>query len=268
MTVAIAIFNRKGGSGKTSVTINLGGALAELGNSVLLVDTDDQANLTEWTGFAKSVARSEGLNIVGLLENEDSEPDEVIQPAPHDAFDVLPGHKDMAMAERTLAGEGDGARRLERVLQRLRREYDFILVDCPPELSTVTDNALVACRRVLIPSYMHSKVSSAIDDLFDQMEVVERFFHVEIDTVGIVPVALEKHTNQLAFRDRLHKRAPEYMAPALRKRTSLIDAAAAAGHSIFSHHTSGHLKRAQGECQADYLALANFVIEQTERQYS
>ncbi len=160
-------------------------------------------------------------------------------------------------------------RRLARVFQRIRTDYDYILVDCPPALNVMTDNALLACGRVLIPVRMHRTYRRSINNLMGQINTLREVFEVDIDIVGVVPVGFEQQTDQQAFMKALKENAPQLLAPVLRKRQTLIEDAHDAGHSIFSYVPSGsYRKKAQRESQENYLALADFVIRRTAEEVS
>ena len=264
MSAAIAIFSQKGGVGKTSVTIHLAGALAFLGKRVLVLDLDGQADLTSHIGFTQDVYADDGYSIFNLLMDLKGNPNPLIRRAPHDNFDAIPGNASMYLAADMLSGQRNRERRLERVLSRIEREYDYILVDCPPGLDVVSDNAILACRRVLIPTEMHDTYRRTLRRLFEQVETLENTFDVQIAILGVVPVAYEPSSDQKAFLEALRGTIPKYMAPELRKRKTLIDDARRSGSSIFNYTPgNAYRKKAQRESQEDYLSLAKFVIQRT-----
>ena len=269
MTIALAILNQKGGTGKTPVTIHLAGALAVRGKRVLVLDLDGQADLSSGIGFKRDVYGADGDSILSLLLDLKADPNPLIRPAPNDDFDVIPGNMQMYLAEQSLTGQRNRERRLARVFKRIETAYDYILVDCPPALNVVTDNALLACRRVLIPARMHRSYRGSINNLIGQINTLREVFEVDIDIVGVVPVGFEQQTDQQAFINALKENAPQLLAPVLRKRQTLIEDARDAGHSIFSYVPGGsYRKKAQRESLEDYLALADFVIRRTAEEVS
>ena len=165
MSIAIAIFNQKGGAGKTPVTINRAGALAALGKSVLVCHLDGQVAPTTSVGFESDVYEDSGDSIYSLITELEGDVNKVIRPAPNDGFDVLPGNIQMYLAEKALATARNRERRLERIFEDIEADYDFILVYCPPSLGIVTDNALLACRHILIPARMHQTYTYTITTL-------------------------------------------------------------------------------------------------------
>ena len=144
MTRIVAIANQKGGVGKTTTGINLAAALAEQGRRVLLIDLDPQGNATMGSGAA---ATQQGLYDVLFGE---AEPRNAIA-AVACGYDVLAAHADLSGAELELIQIPQRERRLRQALVPLQGGYDYIYIDCPPALSLLTVNALVAADAVLIP---------------------------------------------------------------------------------------------------------------------
>ncbi len=160
MTQVIAVANEKGGVAKTTTTLSLAGALVESGNDVLLIDLDPQANLTLALGFDPAgVRRSIAdvlLNSTGLLSvsRETSLP----------GLDLVPSNLDMGLAERFLPIRRD----FESVLRNLlngQLYYDYILMDCPPSLGSVTTNAVTAARLLIIPTQAEYFSSHALRNM-------------------------------------------------------------------------------------------------------
>jgi len=265
----IAIFNQKGGTGKTAVTGNLAGALAELGKSVLVIDLDGQASLTRSLGLREAVYVDEGDNIYTMLTTLQGDPHTLIQRAPHDTFDILPGHYMMFEAAESLVAKRNREGRLSRILKTIRKPYDYILVDCPPQRGAISDNALLACRRVLVPAEMHEAYMDEVSGLFRQVRALEGDFDIQIGVVGIVPVAYRGNPDEAAYLEALRQYRAEWVAPCLRYRRSLMNHARVTGHSIFSYKPpASHRAKAQRESQADHLALAKFVMQRVEGEAS
>ena len=146
----ISIVNQKGGVGKTTTTINLGAALAELGRRVLLVDFDSQASMT--IGLGIKPYENEQFNSIWYLLNEpQADIHDAILKSNVPGMDFIRGHEDMAAAEARFVSEIAKEHKLRKMLAPVVNEYDVILIDCSPSLGTLTVNALTASAGVIIP---------------------------------------------------------------------------------------------------------------------
>ena len=134
---------------------------------MLVLDIDGQGDLTTGVGFDDEVFADSDASIYSLLTQSQGDLRCVVRPAPNDRFDVVPGNIQMYLADKALFTVHNRERRLERIFETISGVYDFILVDCPPNLGTVTDNALLACRHVLVPARMNKKNTRAITILLD-----------------------------------------------------------------------------------------------------
>ena len=129
----------------------------------------------------------------------------------------------MYLADKALFTVHNRERRLEQIFQTIYGVYDFILIDCPPNLGTVTNNALLACRHVLVPARMNKRNTRAITILLDQIETLGEAFRVSIDVLGVAPVAYVPDADQKRILEELHNNMPDYLAPVIRKRETLIE---------------------------------------------
>ena len=153
MSKIIAIANQKGGVGKTTTAINLSGCLGVLEYKTLIVDADPQANATSGVGLDPRSAK----NIYDCLIN-DIDPAELIIKTDNPNLDILPSHIDLVGAELEMINLPNREHMLKMALDKVRDQYDFIIIDCSPSLGLITVNALTAADSVIIPvpvSYTH-----------------------------------------------------------------------------------------------------------------
>ncbi|STX14642.1 Sporulation initiation inhibitor protein soj [Kytococcus sedentarius] len=189
----IALCNQKGGVGKTTTTINLGAALAELGRRVLLVDFDPQGALTVGTG----VRTGEGdRTIYDLLMAPARELDvrEVVRTTATPGLDVLPADIDLSAAEVQLVNEVAREQALARVLRPVLDDYDVVLIDCQPSLGLLTVNALTAAHGVIIPLETEYFALRGVALLVETIEKITDRLNPVLQIDGILPTMVDGRT--------------------------------------------------------------------------
>lgn len=146
------VANQKGGVGKTTTTVTLGGLLAERGYRVLLVDTDPHASLTYYFGIDAEELEVSVYDI--FIRGKDITKEEILQslcPSGVANLDILPSSMSLATLDRSLGNKGGMGLMLKKALHNICDEYDYVLIDCPPVMGVLMVNAIAACQRILIP---------------------------------------------------------------------------------------------------------------------
>jgi chromosome partitioning protein len=187
----IAMCNQKGGVGKTTTTINLGAALAELGRKVLLVDFDPQGALSVGLGV-----RSHELDhtIYNLLVAPGPDIREIIQRTSTENLDIVPANIDLSAAEVQLVGEVAREQVLARVLRPVQDDYDVIMVDCQPSLGLLTVNALTAAHGVIIPLECEFFAMRGVALLVETIEKITDRLNPRLQVDGILATMYDGRT--------------------------------------------------------------------------
>lgn len=181
----IAVTNQKGGVGKTAVAINVAGALNERGRDVLLVDLDPQGNATENLGM-RELYDSEPPTVFDVLTDAAQRDTIAELIEPHEEMDLLPSSIDMTAVEPELTLARRSGEQLDLALQHVRDDYDYVLIDCPPFLGNLMDNALYTSRNVLIPALAEDTSKRAFELLFDHIDALATDYEIRIEERGVV----------------------------------------------------------------------------------
>jgi chromosome partitioning protein len=264
MNIIIAICNQKGGVGKTALTINLGAALADQNKKVLLIDLDPQGHLTEGVGM-KDLYLEEHNNLYEALTDHKAVQSTLIQDVPHEKFDLIASNYQMALIEQKLFMTRNREHKLKELLEVVSKNYDFVLIDCPPNLGNLTDNALNAARRVVVPIQAETSSVRALDLLFDQIESVEQGLKIKIDVLAVVPNLVQESALSRRILTELRSGISAVTPFEIKKRVVLQEAYDQ-GRSIFSYKAPNSVKEDDtNELKKIYATLATFVTNQTFR---
>lgn len=230
----IAIANQKGGVGKTTTAINLGGCFGVLEYKTLLVDADPQANATSGLGLDPKQTK----NIYDCLINQ-VHPSEVIIATENPNLDILPSHIDLVGAELEMINMPNREFMLKTALDKVKDQYDFIIIDCSPSLGLITVNSLSAADSVLIPVQCEYFALEGLGKLLNTIKIVQGRLNTALEIEGIVLTMydtrlrlanqvvdeVKTHFQELVFDTVIHRNTKLGEAPSFGETIVMHDAA-------------------------------------------
>ena len=178
----ISFTNKKGGVGKTTTAINMAAYCADFGKKVLLVDIDSQGNATTGLGFSKSALKKSVYNV--LIEEDAAENN--ILPTQVKLLDILPANVDLTGAEVDLVYKRKREKILKTALDKIRDQYDYIFIDCPPSLGLLTINAWAASDSIVIPLQSEYYALEGVSQLMNTIAMVRQHLNPRLQVEGVV----------------------------------------------------------------------------------
>ncbi|MGB9334485.1 MAG: ParA family protein [Candidatus Acidiferrales bacterium] len=186
----IAIANQKGGVGKTTTTVNLGASLAATERRALVIDCDSQGNMTTALGFQKDPSRRTLYNLLILNESIDK----VLLKTQVEGLDLIPSDKNLVGAAVELVNMENREYQLKAIVDQLKQNYDYVLLDCPPALDLLTLNALAAADSVLVPIQTEYLALEGVSELLDTLMRLRRTINPSLAIEGILLTMYDDRT--------------------------------------------------------------------------
>jgi len=234
MGVVISVINNKGGTGKTTTSLNLGAAFAEKGHKVLLIDLDSQCNLSTSTGISESA-----LHVGNILLGENTIEQVIVQ---KEKLDIIASTDTLLDYEQRINNEPGREYILHEALQTIKDKYDFIVIDCAPSLGTLSLNSLVAADYYIVPMQAENFAFIGLDKILQISEKVKKRMNPKLELAGILFLKLSGKTrfsqaiisnlnNNLELKNKVFKTH-------IRQDIALMEASAF-GKTIFDYSKSG-----------------------------
>ncbi len=234
----VAIANQKGGVGKTTTSINLASCIAAQGYRVLLIDMDPQGNSSSGVGFEREL---NDVSIYDVLTGQKTI-DEIVFATDYEGLMLLPSTTDLAGAEIELVDHESREFILRQAITQMDRNYDFVLLDCPPSLGLLTINALVAANSVLMPIQTEYYALEGLGHLLHTISLIHEHLNPELAIEGILLTMYDARTNLSSqVADEVQEHFGELVFQTLIPRNVKLSEAPSFGQPIleYARHSSG-----------------------------
>ena len=247
----IAITNQKGGVGKTTTSVNLAASLGVLEKKVLLIDADPQANAS--SGLGIEVENVE-FGTYQVLEHTISAKDAIVTTnSPN--VDIIPAHIDLVAIEIELVDKQEREYMLKKTLEKIKNDYDFIIIDCAPSLGLITLNSLVAADSVIIPIQCEYFALEGLGKLLNTIKSVQKIHNPDLDIEGLLLTMFDSRlrlSNQVV--DEVRKHFSSMVFNTIIRRNTRLGEAPSYGESIIAYD-------ATSKGAVNYLNLAQELLK-------
>jgi chromosome partitioning protein len=253
VTQVIAIANQKGGVGKTTTAINLAGALEEEGYRILCVDMDPQANLTAGLGINLNTVDK---SMADVLADGRSTLTDVVRPTESAGIDIAPANIDLASTEGELFTALGREQVLRDALEGQVGVYDYVLIDCPPNLGLLTVNGLVAANSVIIPVQTQYYAMKGLNNLVKVINMIRMKLNRDLRILGLLPTFYDARTNLARdMLDELRVVGDHHVFASIVRNTVKLGEAPLAGRPITSYAGTSEAARTYRELAREVIDL-------------
>jgi chromosome partitioning protein len=250
----IAVANQKGGVGKTTTSINLAASLGVLEKKTLIVDADPQANATSGVGFDPRNVRT---SIYECIINQ-VEPKDIILNTKNPNLDIMPAHIDLVGAEIEMINLPNRERMMRMALNKIRDQYDFIIIDCSPSLGLITINSLAAADSVIVPVQCEYFALEGLGKLLNTIKIVQTRINQDLSIEGMLLTMYDQRlrlANQVVEEVKMHFQ--QLVFDTIIHRNTRLGEAPSHGESIIMHD-------AASSGAINYLNLAREILQKNE----